>query len=55
MTEPEEEWRDVRGRARAVMFRRWAPLVILALLVVAGIALGVSRYQRQKYCITTPC
>ena len=55
MTEPEEQWRDLRGRARGVILRRWAPLVIVALLFVVGIAAGVSRCQRRRYCITTPC
>lgn len=55
MTEPEEEWRDLKGQARGVIVRRSAPLVILALLVTAAIAAGVSRYQRQKYCMPTPC
>ena len=55
MTEPGEEWRDLKRQARGVMLRRWVPLVVLALLVVAATAAGVSRCERPKYCIRAPC
>ena len=42
MTEPDEEWRDLKGQARGVIVRRWAPLVILTLIVTVAIAVVIG-------------